>query len=133
MKSIAARFTPGQELCQCLHRLVKSHDLKAAFVLTCVGSLKKATLRLADSVSIVTYNGPFEIVSLVGTLSGGEGHLHISLSDSEGRVIGGHVVDDLIIHTTAEVVIGECEGNKFEREKDDSTGYNELVVYPQHE
>ena len=81
-------------------------------------------------LQIVTYKGPFEIVSLVGTVSGGEsGHLHISLSDSEGKVIGGHVVGDLFIYTTAEVVLGECEGVRFEREDDKETGYNELVVY----
>ncbi|KAL8594391.1 hypothetical protein ACOMHN_032978 [Nucella lapillus] len=130
MKVIASRFTPGQELRQSLLSLVRAHNLKAAYVLTCVGSLTKATLRLADSTTIATYNGPFEIVSLVGTLSGKAGHLHISLSDNKGLVIGGHVVGDLIIHTTAEVVIGECEGVKFEREKDRETGFHELAVYP---
>ena len=81
-------------------------------------------------LQIVTYEGPFEIVSLVGTVSGGEGgHLHISLSDSKGKVIGGHVVGDLFIYTTAEVVLGECERVRFEREDDKETGYNELVVY----
>ena len=78
---------------------------------------------------IVTYEGPFEIVSLVGTVSGGEGgHLHISLSDSKGQVIGGHVVGDLFIYTTAEVVLGECEGVRFERAHDKETGYEELVI-----
>lgn len=76
---------------------------------------------------ITTYEGPFEIVSLVGTLSAG-GHLHISLSDKEGHVIGGHVVGDLIIHTTAEVVIGYCSGFTFSREYDSQTGFKELVV-----
>ena len=81
-------------------------------------------------LQIVTYDGPFEIVSLVGTLSGGEGgHLHISLSDSKGKVIGGHVMGDLFINTTAEVVLGECEGVRFKREDDKETGYDELVVY----
>jgi len=46
--------------------------------------------------------GPFEITSLMGTLAAG-GHLHISLSDADGHVIGGHLVGDDVIHTTAEV------------------------------
>ncbi|KAK7104793.1 bifunctional protein GlmU-like isoform X2 [Littorina saxatilis] len=130
MRCIPVRFKPAQELRQSLLDMVKSLNLKAAFVVTCVGSVTKATLRMADSSSIVTFEGPFEIVSLVGTLSGGEGgHLHISLSDSKGKVIGGHVVGNLIVHTTAEVVVGECEGVRFEREDDKETGYEELVVY----
>jgi len=72
--------------------------------------------------------GPFEIVSLVGTLSGIEGHLHIALSDAQGRMIGGHVIGGLHIFTTAEIVIGECSDLKFTREQDDSTGFQELVI-----
>lgn len=95
-----------------------------------MGSVTKATIRLADSTSIKTYEGPFEIVSLVGTLSGGEGgHLHISLSDSNGRVFGGHVIGDLYVYTTAEVVVGECVGLNFQREQDSKTGYDELVIH----
>lgn len=72
-------------------------------------------------------NGPFEIVSLVGTLSQG-GHLHISLSDADGHVIGGHVMGDLIVYTTAEIMAGECCDAMFTREPDSDTGYDELVV-----
>jgi predicted DNA-binding protein with PD1-like motif len=72
--------------------------------------------------------GPFEIVSLVGTLSGGTDHLHISLSDKDGNVIGGHVIGGLYVYTTAEIVIGECQQLAFDREHDASTGFAELVV-----
>lgn len=127
----AARFRPGQDLRQCLLDWVKYSKLKAAFIVTCVGSLTKATLRLADSSTTKTYEGHFEIVSLVGTLSGGEGgHLHIILSDEEGNCIGGHVFGELIIYTTAEVVIGECVDATFVREDDPQSGYDELVVRP---
>lgn len=69
----------------------------------------------------------YEIVSLVGTLSAG-GHLHGSFSDKDGNVIGGHVVGDLFVYTTAEIVVGECAALKFQRENDDRTGYKELKV-----
>lgn len=67
-------------------------------------------------------------MSLVGTLSGDEGHLHISLSDAQGHMIGGHVIGGLYIFTTAEIVIGECSDLEFTREYDDSTGFKELVI-----
>lgn len=41
------RFLPGQELKSGIEEYVKSHQLKAAFILTCVGSLKGVTLRYA--------------------------------------------------------------------------------------
>lgn len=121
------RLKPGQEIKEELIKFVSFNNLQAAFVMTCVGSVTKATLRMADSKSIKSLNGPFEIVSLVGTLSQG-GHLHISLSDSDGNVVGGHVIGDLIVNTTAEVMVGECCDATFTREPDSDTGYDELVV-----
>jgi len=61
-------------------------------------------------------------------LSGERGHLHISLGDKDGKVIGGHVVGDLIINTTTEIVIGNCDQLIFTREHDDTTGYPELKI-----
>ena len=57
---------------------------------------------------VIEVQGRHEIVSLVGTLAG-EGHLHASLSDHHGCVIGGHVMGNMIVFTTAEVVIGNCD------------------------
>ena len=78
-------------------------------------------------------NDRHEIVSLVGTLSDGNSHLHVSLSDAKGGVVGGHVVGNMVMFTTAEVVIGECEQITFKREMDQRTGFPELTVYPREQ
>jgi predicted DNA-binding protein with PD1-like motif len=85
-------------------------------------------LRLADQKDPTAFEGKYEIVSLVGTLSPDGVHLHISLSDSTGRTIGGHPVEGCEIYTTAEIVIGEAVGLKFTREQDAQTGYKELKI-----
>ena len=72
-----------------------------------------------------------EIVSLVGTLSSNRNmHLHISLSDHTGAVIGGHLPSfgGTIIHTTAEIVIGSLTNKNFARKMDSKTGFPELHV-----
>lgn len=69
----------------------------------------------------------FEIVSLVGTLNP-EPHLHISLADRHGAVVGGHLLGDLNVFTTAELVLGEAKQLLFSREQDPRTGFPELVV-----
>jgi predicted DNA-binding protein with PD1-like motif len=43
-------------------------------------------------------------------------------------VIGGHVKEGCVVHTTAELVIGELEEFIFARELDRETGFDELVV-----
>ena len=78
-------------------------------------------------LQIKKLEGPFEIVSLVGTLSAG-GHIHGSFSDASGNVIGGHVMGDAVVYTTAEIVIGNCTWANFTREHCDKSGYLELVV-----
>ncbi|GFS08657.1 bifunctional protein GlmU-like [Elysia marginata] len=124
------RVCPGQELKSTLAQFVRSQALKAAFVLTCVGSVTRAHLRMANSTDTKLYDqGPYEIVSLVGTLSGGaSGHLHTSLSNAEGAVVGGHVMGQMIVHTTAEVVVGNVSQVTFTRQPDPATGYDELCV-----
>ncbi|GLD56976.1 uncharacterized protein AKAME5_000925800 [Lates japonicus] len=128
----AVRFSPGQELLGSLQAFVEERRLRAPFIITCVGSVTKATLRLANATAtntneVIHLSGRFEIVSLVGTLNP-DAHLHICLSDATGRTVGGHVLGNLEVFTTAEVVVGEAVDLRFTREMDEDTGFPELVV-----
>jgi len=128
MKVFALRLRPGQDLRKEIERFTREKSIKAGFIITTVGSLEKVTLRLADQKNTSSFEGKFEIVSLVGTLSQDGVHLHISLSDSAGRTIGGHLVEGCQIYTTAEIVIGEAKGIVFGRAADKLTGYEELTI-----
>lgn len=128
MKVFALRLCPGQDLRKELERFTKERGLSAGFIITTVGSLQKASLRLADKSEATSFDGKFEIVSLVGTLAQDGVHLHISISDGTGRTVGGHLVEGCEIYTTAEIVIGEASGMLFSRETDKATGYKELTI-----
>ncbi len=128
MKVFALRLRPGQDLRTEIEKFTRERRIKAGFIITSVGSLEKVTLRLADQKNTSSFEGKFEIVSLVGTLSQDGVHLHVSLSDSAGRTIGGHLVEGCQIYTTAEIVIGEANGIVFGREADKLTGYKELTI-----
>lgn len=130
LKTYALRLRPGDDLRQQLNAFVQAHHIAAGTMLTCVGSLTVATLRLANQEGPTVYKGHFEIVSLVGTLSTNGSHLHLAVSDSTGRTIGGHLLDGCRVYTTAEIVLGELPALDFRREKDDTFGYQELVVRP---
>jgi predicted DNA-binding protein with PD1-like motif len=130
MKTYAFRLKPGQDLKRELVAFAAEHDLKAGFILTCVGSVRQAALRLANKPNTTMYEGKMEIVSLTGTLCADGPHLHISLSDGQGVTIGGHLQDGNLIYTTAEVVIGELEDVVFCREICSESTYDELVVKP---
>lgn len=128
MKTYAFRVNPGQDLREEIEKFVAEKDIKAGVIITCVGNLKKVVLRMADEKITKTWEGTFEIVSLVGTVEVGHSHLHLSISDVEGQVIGGHLKKDTIIGITAEIVIGELENIAFSREFDEETGFKELII-----
>jgi predicted DNA-binding protein with PD1-like motif len=126
----AFRLTPGQDLKQGLLAFALANKIKAGYVATCVGSLTEVSLRFANQPEASLLMGHFEIVSLTGTLSDSACHLHLAVSDSAGKTVGGHLMDGNRIYTTAEIVIGELEGLAFGRALDDTYGYKELEVRP---
>lgn len=128
MKTYAFRIKPGQDLRNEIDRVVRENNIRAGVILTGVGNLSKAVLRMADATVIKTYEGSYEIVSLVGTLEDGNSHLHISIADKQGDVFGGHLKAGSLVGVTAEIVIGELERSSFTRKFDINTGYDELVV-----
>ncbi|MBI2152043.1 DNA-binding protein [Candidatus Woesearchaeota archaeon] len=128
MKVHVLRLHPKQDLKEELVKFTKENNILAGFILTCVGSLMKATLRMADEDETKNFEENMEIVSLVGTLSQDGVHLHISLSNKEGNTIGGHLKEGCLIYTTAEIVIGELEELIFSREFDKQTWFKELMV-----
>jgi hypothetical protein len=128
MKTIAIRLEPGADLRRELRTLCEERHIDAACVVTCVGSLRKAAVRYADAPDAELLDGPFEIVSMEGTVSRHGCHFHVALSDADGRMVGGHLKDGSEVHTTAEIVVGVLDGVVFDRAPDEQTGYDELVV-----
>lgn len=122
------RLLPQQDLFVEIQQFVVTHAIQAGVVLSAVGSLRRATLRLAKRSSPSQFEGPFEIVAMTGTLSVHGSHLHLALSDGDGKTIGGHLVQGCEIYTTAEMVIAELEDVIYSREPCPLSGYDELVV-----
>lgn len=133
MKTHIFRLHPGDDLKQSLIEFAKQNRITAGYMVTCVGSLSTATLRLAKDLEVKTFAYTFEIVSLVGTVSAGRTHLHISLSDKMGTTIGGHLMDGCLIHTTAEIVLGEFDSLEYFKEPDKETGFDELGIRQIHD
>jgi predicted DNA-binding protein with PD1-like motif len=129
MQNYTFRLTPGQDLFESIQAFAMEQHVEAGCILSGVGSLSHAALRLANREYISEYQGPFEIVSITGTVSVHGSHLHISISDGDGRTIGGHFEAGCKIYTTAEIVIAVFRDLIYKREFAEDSGYEELVVY----
>ena len=134
MKTLPIRLTPGLDLRSALQDAVQSHNCRAAFVLSGIGSLSTAGLRFAGADKPERLTGVMEILSLSGTVAidgaKSSSHLHMALSTATGQVLGGHVAEGCIVRTTAEVMLALLPEWQFAREPDVSTGFDELVVRP---
>jgi predicted DNA-binding protein with PD1-like motif len=130
MQPFPLRLLPGQDLRSALEAQLTEHGGSAAFVLQGIGSLSVAQLRLAGADQPTELRGDLEILTLAGTLAADGAHLHMSVSDAQGRVTGGHVAAGCVVRTTAEILLALLPDHAFSREPDDGSGFRELVVRP---
>ncbi|MEO8298653.1 MAG: PPC domain-containing DNA-binding protein [Burkholderiales bacterium] len=122
------RLAPGNDLRRALEQEALANMGGAAFVLAGIGSLSAVCLRFAAAEVATHLTGPYEILSLCGSLSADGAHLHMSVADAAGQVVGGHVGYGNLIRTTAEIVLVALPGWQLSRAVDAATGYRELQV-----
>jgi predicted DNA-binding protein with PD1-like motif len=122
------RLKPGQDLRGEIEAYVQKEGIEAGWIQTCVGSLTQLHLRFANQPSGTKHKGHFEIVSLAGTVSSNGCHLHMSVSNETGHTVGGHVLPENIVYTTAEIIIGESKTLLFSRVQDGTTPWKELQL-----
>ena len=122
------RLKPGQDLKKEIMNFVLANQIEAGWIVTALGSLTDYHIRFANQNSGQKGSGHFEILSLSGTLSVHGSHIHICIADKDGKTTGGHLLDDNIIYTTAEIILQQSDKHIFLREPDSTTSFNELVI-----
>ncbi len=133
------RLRPGEDLKGALASFARARDIGAASVVAGIGSLRSVNLRLAGALppggnsddssnELLTDVSHYEIISLSGTISKERLHIHVSLSNAKGEVLGGHLMDLCVIDTTAEITLIVYEDLKFSGEYDSETGFKELSM-----
>jgi predicted DNA-binding protein with PD1-like motif len=130
MRVVPLRLSPGDDLRLALESWMAQQSEQAGCLISGIGSLSVARLRLAGQEAITPLCGELEILSLAGTLSPDGAHLHIAVADNAGTVTGGHLCPGSLVRTTAELVVGLLPEWHFSRELDPATGYAELQIRP---
>lgn len=128
----AMRLKPGEDVLDTVQAFVAEHGFSAVAIVTVVGSLTHAMIRYAANRKGTLREGLFEIVSMIGTLEATGGHVHISCSDENGAMFGGHMLSGCLTRTTCEIVLCELTDMAFRREHCPMSTWDELVVEPRH-
>lgn len=121
------RLPPGADLRQALEAIAAS-GVQSAFVVSGIGSLSDPRIRFANASAATTLPGAFELLTLSGSVTPTGAHLHMTVSDRQGQVFGGHVAEGNIIRTTAEILLAWLPEHALAREHDPATGFDELTV-----
>ncbi|WP_333890702.1 PPC domain-containing DNA-binding protein, partial [Atlantibacter subterraneus] len=115
-----------------LRAFIQQHQLSAAWIAGCTGSMTDVALRYAGRDETTLLRGTWEVISLSGTLELTGEHLHLSISDPQGAMLGGHMMPGCTVRTTLEIIIGELTALTFSRQPCEVSGYEELVVNPRY-
>lgn len=132
MRQITYRLKPGELLKESIEALVQNENIMAGCLVSLVGSLSHAVLRMAgataDHSPVKEWSEPVEIVSATGTISVHGCHVHIGISDKNGMVFGGHLKNGCVVATTVEIILLIFTDVEYKRLPDPDTGFDELAV-----
>ena len=120
------RLQPGEDVRPFLEQWARDNGIEAAAVTSAVGSLTVAHIRYAGRADGIVTSGDLEVCSFSGTLAKYGVHLHVSVADRDGAMLGGHMLPGCLVRTTLEIVIQEIGNVRMLRTKDEQTTYDEL-------
>ncbi len=105
MRSVPLHLEPGSDLRQALEQLAVEQNT-SGFVLGVVGNLAQAAFQCPGKSIPTVLRGELEIITLQGTIAPEGVHLHLSLSDGECRVWGGHLEPGSRVLKGADLLVG---------------------------
>ncbi|MCK4548397.1 MAG: DNA-binding protein [Candidatus Eisenbacteria sp.] len=114
----------GEDILRSIIEFAKEKKLEAASFQG-IGAVNPARLGQYDydmkNYRVVEVKGALEVTSLIGNIALRDGvpfaHAHMTVSNQEGRVFGGHLLEDSVCALTMEIEIRDLKG-KLERTLD---------------
>ncbi len=105
MEHFFYNFSPGADVFNSLNKLQK--DFKStSFLISAVGDLSRGSFKCPLSQKPVILENKLEIITLSGYLTSKDSHIHISVSDENCRVFGGHLLPGTIVLKTLDILLG---------------------------
>jgi predicted DNA-binding protein with PD1-like motif len=122
------RLEKGEDILEALTDFARKNQVRLG-IIHAIGALQKAKFSIYDQVKKqyreINIDTETEVTCLLGNISMKDGgvfcHLHITLTDEEGKGLGGHVCPGCIVFAL-EFEIREMIGEDFHRMPDEETG-----------
>ena len=105
MRVLPLHLEAGADIRRSLEALAQQQQADG-FVLSVVGNLRRACFACPGRSEPTVLEGELEIITLQGTLGPGGVHLHLSFSDADCQVWGGHLEHGSQILRGADLLVG---------------------------
>ena len=129
--NIVVRMDRGEDIVEQVKVLAEREQIRLASV-QALGAVNDFTVGVFNTETKVygsnRFQGPYEIVSLTGTIDTMDGkfytHLHMSDGNAQGQVFGGHL-NRAVISATCEMIVTVIDG-QVDRQFSEEIGLNLL-------
>ncbi|MGN8889325.1 PPC domain-containing DNA-binding protein [Dysosmobacter sp. HCP28S3_G4] len=129
--NIVVRMDRGEDIVEQVKVLAEREQIRLASV-QALGAVNDFTVGVFNTETKVygsnRFQGPYEIVSLTGTIDTMDGkfytHLHMSAGNAQGQVFGGHL-NRAVISATCEMIVTVIDG-QLDRQFSEEIGLNLL-------
>ena len=98
-------FSTGVDVYNSLNELHRHHN-STSFLISAVGDLSKVSFKCPLNDKAVIFEKKLEIITLSGYVRSTESHFHVSASDENCRVFGGHLLSGTTVYKSLDVLIG---------------------------
>ena len=99
------KLTSGADVYNSLNELQISNN-STLFLLSAVGDLSKVSFKCPSNKKPISFEKKPEIITLSGYLRSKDCHLHISVSDDNCKVFGGHLLSGTIVLKSLDILVG---------------------------
>lgn len=99
------KLSSGVDVLNSLNEL-KIHSNSKSFLLSAVGDLTQVSFKCPLNENPITFEKKLEIITLSGYLTSKGSHVHISVSDENCKVFGGHLLSGTIVLKSLDILLG---------------------------
>ena len=105
MEQFFYKLSSGADVCNSLRQL-KFQRNTTSFLLSAVGDLSAVSFKCPLNEKPIIFRKKLEIITLSGYLNSIESHLHISVSDENCSVFGGHLLSGTTVLKSLDILLG---------------------------
>ena len=122
------KLPSGADVLNSLNEL-QMHSNSTSFLLSAVGDLSIVSFKCPLNQKPIILEKKLEIITLTGYFSSKESHLHISVSDDNCNVFGGHLLSGTMVLKSLDILLGAITNIKQHTISNVNDSYANVDIY----